>query len=73
VLTEKLQSLVDDMAKLPPEQREKMAEQIADILDEASWDAQFADQHSEAFFDELVAEAEQGPLRPFPTPTDMGD
>ena len=25
------------------------------------------------FFDTLVAEAQKGPLRPFPTPADMGD
>ena len=73
MLTEKLQSVVNNMAQLPPEQQEKLAEQIADILDEALWDAQFADPRSEAFFDELVAEAEQRPLRPFPTPADMGD
>ena len=73
MLTEKLQSVVDDMAQLPPEQQEQLAEQIADILDEALWKAQFADPRSEAFFDELVAEAKQGPLRPFPTPADMGD
>lgn len=73
MLTDKLQLVIDDMAQLKPEQQDKLAEQIADIVNEALWDAHFTDPCSEAFFDELVAEAKQGPLRPFPTPSDMGD
>ena len=73
VLIERLQTVVDHLAQLPAEQQERLAEEIEDILDEALWDAQFADPRSEAFFDTLVAEAQQRLLRPFPTPADMGD
>lgn len=55
MLIEKLQSVVDDMAKLAPEQQDKLAELIADIVDEMLWDTLLADPRSEAFFDELVA------------------
>lgn len=77
MLIEKLQATVDSMARLSPQQQEELAERIkealADIVDEAEWDVLIADPRSAAFLDELVAEAEQGPLLPFPAPRDMGD
>lgn len=73
MLIERLQTVVDTMAQLAPEQQERLADALEDVLDEALWDAQFADPRSEAFFDELAAEARRGPLHPFPTPADMGD
>ena len=73
MLIDRLQTAVEHLSQLTPEQQEQLAEQIEDILDEALWNAQFADPRSEAFFDELVAEAQRRPLRPLPTPADMGD
>ena len=73
MLIERLQTAVDSLAQLPTEQQERLAEELEDIIDEALWDAQFADPRSEAFFDTLVAQAQKGPLLPFPTPADMGD
>ena len=73
MLIERLQTVVEHMAQLPQPQQEYLAEQIEDIIDEALWDAQFADPDSEKFFDELVAQAQQSPHLPFPTPQDMGD
>ncbi len=73
MLIERLQSVVDLLAQLPSEQQERLAEELEDIIDEALWDAQFADPRSEAFFDTLVAQAKRGPLLPFPKPADMGD
>ncbi len=73
MLIERLQTAVEHLSQLAPEQQERLAEQIEDILDEALWDAQFADPRAEDFFDKLVADAQGGPLRPLPTPADMGD
>ena len=73
MLIERLQTAVDHLSQLAPEQQEKLAEQIEDILDEALWDAQFADPRAEDFFDKLVEDAQRGPLRPLPTPADLGD
>jgi hypothetical protein len=73
MLIERLQSVVDHLAQFSSEQQERLAEEIEDIIDEALWDAQFADPRSQAFFDTLAPEAKQGPLRPLPTPADMGD
>lgn len=73
MLIERLQIVMDTVSHLTPEQQEKVAQQIEEVLDESLWDAQFADPRSEAFFDELVADAQRGPRLPFPTPTDMSD
>lgn len=73
MLIDRLQTAVEHLSQLTPAQQEKLAEHIEDILDEAQWDAQFADPRAEAFFDELVADARRGPLRPLPTPADLGD
>ena len=73
MLIDRLQTVVDHLSQLPVEDQERLAQQIEEVLDEAHWDAQFADPRSEAFFDEMVAEAEHGPLLPLPTPADMGD
>jgi len=64
---------MDHLSQLPTEDQERLALQIEEVLDEALWDAQFADPRSEAFFDAMVAEAERGPLLPLPIPADMGD
>jgi hypothetical protein len=60
MLIERLQSVVDHLAQFSSEQQERLAEEIEDIIDEALWDAQFADPRSEAFFDTLVAQAKRG-------------
>ncbi len=73
MLIDRLQTAVEHLSQLTPEQQEKLAEQLEDIFDEAQWDTQFSDPRAEAFFDELVADAQRGPLRPLPTPVDMGD
>ena len=73
MLIERLQTVVDTFAQLPTEQQERLSEELEDIIDEALWDAQFADSRSEALFDTLVAQAQRGPLLPFPKPADMRD
>ncbi|MGH2484449.1 MAG: hypothetical protein ACRDHE_00405 [Ktedonobacterales bacterium] len=73
MLIDRLQAVVDTWSQLSPQQQEQLANDIEDALDEALWTAQFADPRSDVFFDELVAEATAGPLRPLPTPADMGD
>ncbi len=73
MLIDRLQAVVDSWARLTPEQQERLANEIEDALDEALWDAQFADPRSEAVFDQWVAEAKASQLQPLPTPADMGD
>jgi hypothetical protein len=73
MLIDRLQTAIEHLSQLTPEQQEQLAEQIEDILDEALWNTQFSDPRSEAFFDDLVADAQRGPLRPLPTPADLGD
>lgn len=68
MITERLKAVIEDAARLSPEAQDQLAEQIADILDEALWDAQFADPLSRGFFDELAAQAERGPSHTWPTP-----
>lgn len=57
MLIEHMQSVMNRVAQLPSEQQERLAEELGDIIDEALWDAQFADPRSQAFFDTLAAEA----------------
>ena len=59
MLTERLKAVVESAAHLPPEAQDALAEQIADFLDEAQWDAQFADPRSEAFFARQAEAAER--------------
>jgi hypothetical protein len=73
LLIDRLQAVVDNWSQLSPQQQEQLANEIEDAIDEALWTAQFAYPRSEVFFDELVADAKKGPLRPLPTPADMGD
>jgi hypothetical protein len=71
IQSERLQAAIDSAARLPRERQDELAERIEallDELDEADWDAAFADPRSSAFFAELAAEASEGPNRPFPTP-----
>lgn len=70
MLTERLKAVMEGAAHLSPEAQDQLAEQIADILDEAMWDAQFADPLSRGFFDELAAQANRGSFHPWPTPPD---
>lgn len=70
MLTERLKAVMEGAAHLSPEAQDQLAEQIADILDEAMWDAQFADPLSRGFFDELAAQANRSPFHPWPTPPD---
>jgi hypothetical protein len=71
MLIDRLQTAVEHLAQPTPEQQEQLAKQIEDILDEALWDAKFADPRAEAFFYALVVDAKRGPLRPLPTPADL--
>ena len=70
MLIEKLQSAMDRIQTLSPEQQEALAEQIESFLDGALWDAQFADPDSEPFFDELLEDAKRS--RPCP-PLEEGE
>jgi hypothetical protein len=68
MLTDRLKAVLEGVEHLSPEAQDRLAEEIADLLDEARWDAQFADPASRAFFDEMARQAEQGPYRLWPVP-----
>jgi hypothetical protein len=60
-MTERLRALVAEIEKLPPEQQDQWAQVFAqELADDQRWDTLFARPESQAFFDELIAEAEQG-------------
>ena len=74
ILSERLQAAIDSAARLPRERQDELAariEALLDEVDEAVWEAAFADPNSAAFFAELAAEADaadSGPRQPFPKP-----
>lgn len=73
MMTERLRAFMERAEQLPPEQQNRLIEDIEDILDEAEWHALLADPRSGYVLDELIARAKQSPKRPWPTPSDMGD
>ncbi|HST88835.1 MAG TPA: hypothetical protein VLJ14_10685 [Ktedonobacterales bacterium] len=59
-LSERLHAVMESAAQLPIERQNELAariEALLDDLDEAAWDAAFADPRSADFFAELAAEA----------------
>lgn len=73
MVTERLKALVARAEQLSPEEQNRLADAIEDLLDDAEWHALLADPRSEAVLDRLIAEAKQSPRRPWPTPADLGD
>jgi hypothetical protein len=72
-LTERLKEITANASQLSPEAQDKLAEEIANALENALWDAQLRDpQHLEALR-ELADEARHGSKLPMPTPHDTGD
>ena len=73
-LSERLHAVMESAAQLPIERQNELAariESLLDELDEAAWDAAFADPRSADFFAELAAEAEEANAelhRSFPKP-----
>jgi hypothetical protein len=76
ILSERLQAAMENAARLPIERQDELAariEALLDELDEAAWDAAFADPRSQAFFAELAQEADSPPRRPFSKPAGWTD
>ena len=73
MLTERLKAALESAEQLPPEAQDKLAEEIECAIDDAIWKALLADPRSGPMLDQMIEEAKQGPLLPFPTPADMGD
>lgn len=71
--SERLRALLERAEQLPPEQLDRLIQEIEDILDEAEWHALLADSRSGPVLDELIAQAKQSPKLPWPTPEDIGD
>lgn len=72
-LTERLKAVADNAAQLPPEAQDRLAEQIASVLENALWDAQLRDPRHLEVLRGLAGEARRGPKLPMPTPRDTGD
>jgi hypothetical protein len=66
MMTDRLKAVVKRIEQLPPEERERLLEQIEDALDNAQWHALLADPRSGPALDELIARAKQSPRRPWP-------
>lgn len=73
MMTERLRAFVERAEQLPPEQQDRLIEDIEDILDEAEWHTLLADPRSGPVLDTLIARAKESAKRPWPTPEDMGD
>ena len=65
MLDEKLQAAINEAATLSPEAQEELAAQIESWLADACWDALFETPESQAFLDELIQEAKNGPTAPY--------
>ena len=64
MLNEKLQAAINEAATLSPEAQEALAAQIEAWLADARWDALLETPESQAFLDELIEEARNGPTAP---------
>ncbi len=64
MLNEKLQAAINEAATLSPEAQEALAAQIESWLADARWDALLESPESDAFLDELIQEAKNGPTTP---------
>lgn len=72
-LSERLDALAHTAEQLPVEEQDKLADQIAAIVDNTIWDAQLRDPADLAILRELAEEARRGPKLAMPTPRDTGD
>ncbi|WIG58045.1 MAG: hypothetical protein OJF49_000790 [Ktedonobacterales bacterium] len=73
MMTERLKTFMELAEQLPPDEQERLIDEIEDLLDNAQWHALLADPRSGPVLDDLLAEAKRSPKRPWPTPADMGD
>lgn len=71
MITDHLKALMERIEQLPPDLRNKLAEEREDILDDSEWHALLADPRSGPVLDELIAQAKRSPKRPWPTPGDI--
>ena len=69
MLIEKLRAAVEHAAELPPTEQEQLAAAIDTWLAEKQWDDALEDSHGDAFVAELMQEAHDGSLYPWPTST----
>ena len=67
MLTDRLKLFVERIEQLPPEEQDRLLEQIEDALDDAQWHALLADRRSSVVFDDLITRARQSRKRPWPT------
>ncbi len=59
MLTERVRALVATIEKLPPEQQEQVADQLASWLADQEWDRFFSSEQGSQLIDEILANHER--------------
>jgi hypothetical protein len=72
-LAEQLKATAERAEQLDPEAQERIADQLAAVLDNELWDLQLRSEHDLSVLRTLAEEARLGPKRPMPKPADTGD
>ncbi|MGH2515631.1 MAG: hypothetical protein ACRDHP_08245 [Ktedonobacterales bacterium] len=73
MIADRLKTFLERAEQLPPKEQDRLVEEIENLLDDAEWHALLSDPRSGTVLDELIAQAQQSPKRPWPTAADMGD
>ena len=73
MITERLKAFVERAGQLPPEEQNRLVDEIEDLLDDAEWHTLLADPRSGSVLDTLISEAKRSPKLPWPMPADIGD
>lgn len=71
MISEKLREAMANAERLPLEVQDRLAEALADAVDDALWQAQFDDPRSGPALDRLIEKAKSGPWLPWPTEEDV--
>lgn len=71
MISDKLRAVLAQAEQLPLDVQDKLADALAEVLDDALWQAQFSDPRSGPALDRLIDKAKQGPWLPWPTEDDV--
>jgi hypothetical protein len=71
VISEKMREVMANVEQLPIEVQDRLAEALADAIDDALWQAQLDDPRSGPALDRLIEKAKSGPWLPFPSEEDV--
>ena len=71
MISDKLREVMASVEQLPLDAQDRIAEMVAEAIDDAIWQAQFDDPRSGPALDRLIEKAKKGPWREWPTEEDM--